>query len=278
MNNPPVAVDDSTFTFKNEPLNINILGNDSDSDGTLDPSSVQIAGQPTTGTVEVLADGTVTYTPATDFFGEDSFAYVVSDNLGTTSNVAEVLIRVQRSRWQNPTGNLDVNDDGVVSPLDALLVINYLNSGAEPFLPTSGVVPPPFYDVNGDEFVTPIDALRIISFLNGNSGGGAGEGEAADFAWSEQYAMTVTPEQMIATVGEQVVEEVQQALHESMEQAMQADNLDSDLVYGPQLPAGFVIESDDLLDTLAAGEDSDEEMHQALDDLFGTHFCGPKDV
>ncbi|MEC8555200.1 MAG: Ig-like domain-containing protein [Planctomycetota bacterium] len=278
MNNPPIAVDDSTFTFKNEPLNINILGNDSDSDGTLDPSSVQIVGQPTTGTVQVLADGTVTYTPATDFFGEDSFAYVVSDNLGTTSNVADVLIRVQRSRWQNPTGNLDVNDDGQVSPLDALLVINYLNSGAEPFLPTSGVVPPPFYDVNGDEFVTPIDAFRVISFLNENSGGGAGEGEAADFAWSEQYAMTVTPEQMIATVGKQVVEEVQQALHESMEQAMQADDLDTDLVYGPQLPPGFVSESDELLDTLTAGEASDEEMHQALDDLFGTHFCGPKDV
>ena len=124
-----------------------------------------------------------------------------------SGNVADVLIRIQRSRWQNPNGNLDVNNDGFVSPIDPLIVINYLNNGGEPFLPNSGVDPAPFLDPNGDEFVTPLDALLIINFLNDNSTGGGAEGEADAIDWSSQYVMTVTPEQMIATVGEEVMQE-----------------------------------------------------------------------
>ncbi|KHT51042.1 peptidase [Alteromonas macleodii] len=43
----------------------------------LDPSTVVISGEPANGTVTVNDDGTVTYAPNTDFFGEDSFTYTV---------------------------------------------------------------------------------------------------------------------------------------------------------------------------------------------------------
>ncbi|MBC7857083.1 MAG: hypothetical protein IAF94_26940, partial [Pirellulaceae bacterium] len=71
--------------------------------------------------------------------------------------------------WQNPLFNLDVNDDANVSPIDALIVINSLNSlGAreltEPFdndSPTAA-----YLDVNGDGFVAPSDSLALINNLN----------------------------------------------------------------------------------------------------------------
>ena len=76
----------------------------------------------------------------------------------------------------NPiTMNLDVNRDGFVTPLDALLVINMLNSGGgEAMLGTAqsnGMYP----DVDSSGSVAPLDALLIINRLNS----GSGEGEAA---------------------------------------------------------------------------------------------------
>ncbi len=59
---------------------------------------------------------------------------------------------------------LDVNDDGWVSPLDVLLVINQLNgdrltvlaSGADYYQ----------FDVSGDGYLSPLDALLVINYLN----------------------------------------------------------------------------------------------------------------
>jgi len=93
-NAPPIAVDDSISTETNMPVTIDILINDSDSDGTLNPQSVQIVDGPGNGSVDVNQDGTVTYTPDVDFAGTDSFTYTVEDDLGATSNLATVFITV----------------------------------------------------------------------------------------------------------------------------------------------------------------------------------------
>jgi Bacterial Ig domain len=53
--------------------------------------SISIVVAPTHGTAAV-ANGAVTYTPATGYSGLDTFQYSVQDNLGTTSNVATVSI------------------------------------------------------------------------------------------------------------------------------------------------------------------------------------------
>ncbi|MFV2065911.1 MAG: putative Ig domain-containing protein, partial [Pirellulales bacterium] len=82
--------------------------------------------------------------------------------------------------WQNPRNRVDVNDDGFVTPIDALLVINELNSRG--VLDAKGKLPFPrsepyrgnYYDVNGDGFGTPLDALHIINVLNA---GAQAEGE-----------------------------------------------------------------------------------------------------
>ncbi|MFK7737072.1 MAG: Ig-like domain-containing protein [Pirellulaceae bacterium] len=272
INNPPIAQDDSTFTFKNEPIIIDVLDNDSDPDGTIDPTTLQIVANPSpSGTAVVLDDGTVEFTPSTDFFGNVQFSYVVSDDVGTVSNVADVLVRVQRSRWQNPNGNLDVNADGFVTPIDALIVVNYLNGDNESFLPSTGIDPAPFLDPTGDESVTPLDALVIINFLNNNSGGGGAEGEA-DLG-SQAYVMMVTPEQIIATVGEQVVRDIQDSLDQSMMDAL-GEDLDSAFI-GPVLPGNGLLadgegeEDDALFDSLTSSDKfAEDSMDEALAELF----------
>jgi Ca2+-binding RTX toxin-like protein len=71
----------------------------------------------------------------------------------------------------------DVNGDGQVTPLDALLVINHLNrqqdSQSFVFTPTGEQN---LFDVTGDNWISPIDALRVINELNGRNDG-QGEGE-----------------------------------------------------------------------------------------------------
>ena len=90
VNDVPVAVDDAAATTEDAAVTIDVLGNDSDADG--DPLSVSSVSDPANGSV--ANNGVdVTYTPDTDFFGVDSFTYVVND--GTVDgNTATVTVTV----------------------------------------------------------------------------------------------------------------------------------------------------------------------------------------
>ncbi|BBO85622.1 hypothetical protein DSCO28_61880 [Desulfosarcina ovata subsp. sediminis] len=95
----PVAVDDNASTQRNTPLvNFDIVANDTDADGTIDPTSVVLPNTITTrdGTVVNNLDGTITYTPKNGFRGTDTFTYTVNDNDGATSNLATVRINVTK--------------------------------------------------------------------------------------------------------------------------------------------------------------------------------------
>jgi uncharacterized repeat protein (TIGR01451 family) len=82
-NRPPVANDNSTSTDPGVPINIPVLGNDSDEDNNLNPGSVTIITNPGRGTVTPNPDGTITYTPNPDFTsGTDTFEYQVCDTTG----------------------------------------------------------------------------------------------------------------------------------------------------------------------------------------------------
>ncbi len=81
--------------------------------------------------------------------------------------------------WRNADNPLDVNDDGDVEPLDALNIINKLNTEGPHELPPPQAGDPPlrYYDCNGDGDVGPIDALNVINHLNEASGEANAEGE-----------------------------------------------------------------------------------------------------
>jgi ELWxxDGT repeat protein len=94
---PPVATADTGNSANDQSVTLNVLANDAATDGTLDPSTVQITTKPGHGTVTVNADGTVAYTPTAGFGGTDTFAYTVSDKFGGTSAPATVTVSVTAS-------------------------------------------------------------------------------------------------------------------------------------------------------------------------------------
>jgi hypothetical protein len=93
-NNPPVAGDDNYTATVNTPLVVPIgtglLANDTDID--LDSLTAVIATDPTNGSVNINADGSFTYTPATDSFVTDTFTYTVSDGTDTDEGAVTITI------------------------------------------------------------------------------------------------------------------------------------------------------------------------------------------
>jgi large repetitive protein len=83
VNDAPVADGDSATTAEDTPTNIAVLSDDTDVDG--DALSVANTTQPSHGTVSINANGTLSYTPAADFNGSDTFTYTVSDGHGGTA-------------------------------------------------------------------------------------------------------------------------------------------------------------------------------------------------
>jgi ELWxxDGT repeat protein len=88
----PVAGADSGTSANGAATSINVLANDTDSDGVLDNSTVTITTNPSHGTASVTTGGVISYTPTAGFAGTDTFAYTVSDNQGGTSAPATVTV------------------------------------------------------------------------------------------------------------------------------------------------------------------------------------------
>jgi gliding motility-associated-like protein len=101
--NNPVAVDDSVTVIANTPLDIDVLANDSARTSTFEPGSITIIDQPAHGSVVVNSNGTVTYTPATGYTGEDTFTYQVKTADGKTTNTATVRISASFAEITVPT-------------------------------------------------------------------------------------------------------------------------------------------------------------------------------
>jgi len=88
-NRPPVAADDTATTAEDTPTTIAVLANDTDPDG--DPLTVTAVTQPAHGSAALNADGTVTYTPAANYAGTDTFTYTASDGRGGTATATVTL-------------------------------------------------------------------------------------------------------------------------------------------------------------------------------------------
>ncbi len=106
----PVAANDSATTIirltrssgwlrrlslRPMPVTINVLANDSDVGGALNPATVTLITPPSSGTATVNATtGAITYMPGANSIGTVSFSYTVKDNAGAVSNPATVTIAV----------------------------------------------------------------------------------------------------------------------------------------------------------------------------------------
>ena len=167
VNDAPVAEDDSVTVLGRQTYEVTVVANDTDVDGVVDRTTVEIAGTPENGSAIVDAQtGTVSFSPTAGFLGLASFDYRVADSDGLLSNVAHVDLRIlPTSQWTNPADRYDVDDSDNVSPGDALTIINVIADGGFRDLPSERPEDTYFLDVTNDNRLTPADALAVIDFI-----------------------------------------------------------------------------------------------------------------
>jgi Tfp pilus tip-associated adhesin PilY1 len=123
VDDAPTATADAATTNEETAVAIDVVANDSQIDGAAgDPLIVTGATNGSNGNTSVGAGGTVTYTPATDFFGTDTFTYTVRDSFGTDSDTAVVTVTVNNVD-DPPEANDDaatIDEDTVLSGFDPL--------------------------------------------------------------------------------------------------------------------------------------------------------------
>ncbi|MFZ1986766.1 MAG: Ig-like domain-containing protein [Desulfatitalea sp.] len=112
-NSVPVAMNDVAATNANASITVNVIANDSDADG--DPLHVAHYSSQSTHGGAVIAQGgdDLTYSPAADFIGTDTFTYTVTDSR-YVSNAAVVTVTVAGadSGGSNSGGGSGSSDSG----------------------------------------------------------------------------------------------------------------------------------------------------------------------
>ncbi len=131
--------------------------------------------------------------------------------MSRTTTVSILIGNPAPPKHRNPAIGLDVNADGFISPIDALLVINFLNLNGPATAVGNIPDPPPYRDTNGDNFITSNDALLVINYLNLNGNGRpGGEGEGASTAQDELalgwQSMVARPMSNVAIAMERTVQ------------------------------------------------------------------------
>lgn len=151
-----------------------VLANDSDIEGNA--ITAVVVTQPQHGTLVMNANGTFVYTHTGSTRATDTFTYRANDGaLSSAATVVTIFVgQPLPPSNQNPVIAHDVNADGFVSAIDALLIINYLNTVGSG--PVGNLTPPPYRDVSGDNFISARDVLLVIERLNRPRGSAEGEG------------------------------------------------------------------------------------------------------
>jgi Bacterial Ig domain/Dockerin type I domain len=168
VNDAPVANNDHFVAESGVPLPVGpaqLLANDRDVEGDWLSAVLPLSSAPQTGQL-ILTAGRLSYVPIPGSVGFDQFEYFVRDGELFSDAAAVVTLNVIHPRRHNSNWAEDVNNDLSVSPLDAVLVINHLNSsGGGPVL-LHAARTFDFLDVSGDGMLSPLDAVWVINLLN----------------------------------------------------------------------------------------------------------------
>jgi hypothetical protein len=168
-NNAPVAANDVVITLEDTPVTIDVLANDTDPDG--DALSLLSFTQGSRGSVAENENGTLTYTPVENFFGDDSFLYVVTDGNGGV-DTAGVNITV------NPVNDSPLAEaDSVTTDEDVPVTVDVLANDS---------------DVDGD-------TLAVTNVTQGGHGSVTNNGDgtvtyapATDFNGSDRFDYVIS--------------------------------------------------------------------------------------
>ncbi|HSD38720.1 MAG TPA: VCBS domain-containing protein [Rhodocyclaceae bacterium] len=167
VNDAPVAHTDVATTPINTPLtNINVLSNDVDVDG--DSLSVTSASVPSAqGTVSVNPDGTLNFTPASNYTGSATISYAISDGHGGTSNTTLTINVGANTPPDSANALITTSEDTSVALTSAQFAFSdsdagqTLNAVRIDGLPTAGTL-----TLDG----SPVSAGAVISIADINAG------------------------------------------------------------------------------------------------------------
>ncbi|GAA0655064.1 Ig-like domain-containing protein [Rheinheimera tangshanensis] len=112
-NNLPVAAADEASVLVDTSIDVNVLANDTDVDGDTLTVNQAISSF---GTVTILADQQLSYTPNPDFVGTDTVIYSITDGKGGTAS-SELVVNV----FSN-TAPVAVNDSASTDDRTAILI------------------------------------------------------------------------------------------------------------------------------------------------------------
>ena len=122
------------------------------------PIAVPIIGTPTEANGEAIAF---------DAAGNDYFTISEGNNPRLYFFHRTSQSPGQSNSWHNSAMPQDVNNDGLITALDVLIVVNDLNANGSRTLPQLGTASAPaFLDVNDDDQVSALDVLLIVNHLN----------------------------------------------------------------------------------------------------------------
>lgn len=124
-----------------------------------------------------------------------------------TQPVTDIVFGLDLPPWLNSSNSEDINGDGLVTPIDALVIINDLNQNGARELspPTDSVSPPPYLDSSGDGWVTSLDALRVINLLNAQANAESESGGEAEWTGLANFSDSVDNESSVEIVSETAV-------------------------------------------------------------------------
>ena len=184
-NNPPVALSDSYSMTQNTTLTISspgILANDTDADGGI--LTAVLVSDVASGALELNANGSFSYIPATDFIGSVVFSYKANDGIDY-SNVVTVSISVNATGTNNPP--IAVPSNYVVAKNQKLVI------------PAPGILSNDM-DPDGD----PLTAVLVGSTSNGqltlNSDGSFEYTASVDYVGSDSFSYKANDGQLNSNI------------------------------------------------------------------------------
>jgi hypothetical protein len=217
-------------------------------------------------------ENTLPVTAPGDAKGGDSFArfrFSSSGGLGpvgfaSDGEVEDYVVSILGNPWRNTDMAEDVNGDGLMSPIDALLLINEINvNGARDLPNPPDIDPPPFLDVNGDGQLTATgDVLPVINMLNAQSGG---EGELGEGEFGESLVVAAQPSSDSLGSGYAPLVDHRIAIEPTENEDDERDREEAALFTDP---SAWQVTGDAVGSTAAdLGSASDREFDDLLDDL-----------
>ena len=142
----PDAIDDAESTLVNVPVEIKSMENDRDCDNNLDPATLTVFAPPASGKVEIdIVNGVFTYTPDTDFIGNDQFDYQICDETGYC-DIATVFITVTGTINNRPVAIDDYDTTSVGVSIFIPVLVNDYDPDGDPLTvslcgePLNGIV------------------------------------------------------------------------------------------------------------------------------------------